>query len=328
MNKRFVWFLMLCLWLIPSTGMAQSVGDSFRNGCLFPIRALTTNKRACVFDSGCSPDQRCRSGYCKLKPGVYREQVLGERPAEEQPDLSKFPELAAPATPVADEECQQDRRCRLNRLKRQNNARRYVATMDAEERAMQYQRTHQDRLYSDVYRRVSPINLELLGSFLGTGLTGGYTINGWLRLEGGFQYFYSYIDAEIPALNNAYFSSDLDAFFYHMQGTYLFRESWWTPYVSAGFIYGSGDFGYNSFDGFGGGSNLNLTMHALTASAGMDLQTSFGLRGRLGAVTRLPIYTRVASSPGVYDDLYKAGVEAYFRNEQLIGAEVSLGWAF
>lgn len=327
MNKRFTWLLMLCLWCIPSLGMAQSVGDSFRNVCLFPVRGFSASKDACVFDSGCSAEQRCRSGYCQLKPGVYREQVLGEKSAEEQPDLTKFPELAAPATPVADEECQQDRRCRINRLRRQNNARRYVATVSAEERALQYQRKHQERLVSDIYRRVSPINVELFGSFLGAGLTGGYTVNGWLRLEGGFQYFYEYIDAEIPEFGGAYFSTDLDAFFYHLQGTYLFRESWWSPYLSAGFIYGSGDFGYG-FDGFGGGSSLNMTMHLLSASAGLDLQTSFGLRGRLGAVTRQPIYTRVATSPGVYDDLYKSGVEAYFKNEQRISFELSAGWAF
>lgn len=321
---------LLCTLGAVSAAQAQSVFERVQNVCYFPLRGLSSNARACVSDAGCKRDQRCRLGFCQLRPGVYRAEEAGVTPQDPDPQHGeKFPELVAPPVPVAEQECQQDRRCRLNRLKRQNNARRYVSTLRAEETAFQFQSTHEQEIANAIVRQASPIHADLTYSFLGIGLGAGYTVGGRLRLEGGFQYLSTYIDTTIEELNGTYFSSDMEAYFYSFGATYLLRESWWTPYISGGFTYGSGGFGYGYYDDFGGGSsNLSLTMHILSASAGMDFQTSFGMRGRLGVVTRLPIYTRVASAPGVYDETYKAGVNAYFASDQRIGPEISIGWAF
>ena len=324
-----VWALMA--WaLVSALAPAQASAQELTNLCYFPIRAVTPGVTSCVTSASCAIDHRCLSGYCQRIPGTSdeeRAEAAAERAAERE-GAAASQGLVAPPLPTGQAECDQDRRCRINRLRRQSNARRYVQLLQQEEVAMRYQRVHQDRLISDIPRRVSPIHTDLMASFLGYGVSAGYTFAGRFRLALGFEYFDQYLSVTVEELGNAFFDADVEAAFVHLEGTYLLRESWWSPYVSAQLIYGQGSLdSFNEF-GFGGGAGRSLTMHVIKGVLGMDMQSSFGLRGRIGLVALLPIYTRVAFGPGSYDDFAKSGIEAYFASEIRFGPEVSLGWSF
>lgn len=237
----------------------------------------------------------------------------------------------APIVETGDEACSRDRRCRINRMRRQNNVRRYVTQTEQEAVAMRAQRTYKDAIISDVNRLVDPFFADVLfnGAGTGVGLVGGYTVGATWRLELGWMnvsdYASYYDDTTGASLDGAI---ELNTFFLTM--TYLFRESWWSPYVNAGLHYNTGSYGSYFFDGFGngGGGDLDVTIHGLHASAGLDLQFGFGLRSRLGVVYRTSVYTRAATSPGTYDDFTKLGLEGWYSEDMSLIPEFSFGWAF
>lgn len=246
-------------------------------------------------------------------------------------EASKDPGSMAPIAETSDEACSRDRRCRINRMRRQNNARRYVKQTDQEAYALRAQRSYQDKIISDVNRLVSPYSADLMfnGAGIGVGLLVGYMFNAAWRLELGWlsvsDYAYFFDSTTGASLDG---QVDLNTFSLNM--TYLFRESWWSPYAGAGLDYGTGGYGSGFFDGFGGGgsSDLSVTIHGLRASAGLDFQFGFGVRSRLGVVYRTSVYTRAATSPGVYDDFTKLGLEGWYSESMSLIPEYSIGWAF
>jgi hypothetical protein len=63
------------------------------------------------------------------------------------------------------------------------------------------------------------------------------------------------------------------------------------------------------------------------AALGVDLQFALGLRMKLGATLRYPIYAG-ATSGGANDELVREGLDQWFRDDGLIGFEGAFGWAF
>ena len=305
-----------------SQASAQSAA---KNACLYPFKVITPGVRACVSSASCDYGEQCVRGQCTPRP-------KGTSPfARSQPaPSSKDPGGMAPTLETSDEECSRDRRCRINRMRRQNTARRYVKQTQQEAQVMRAQKAYKDDIISDINRLVDPAIAEIVlnGDGTAAGLMAGYTFGATWRAEIGWldvsDYAYSYDDTTGASLDG---QVSLNAFFLNM--TYLFRDSWWSPYASAGLHYNTGDYGSYFFDGFGeSNSELEVTIHSLHASAGLDFQFGFGLRSRFGIVYRRPVYTRAASAPGTYDDFAKLGLESWYAESMSLVPEFSLGWAF
>ena len=329
--KAWLGLVLLTLMMImPSPVFGQSRSQRLRNICLFPVRLFTPSVTSCVFTTSCPYGYLCRGGMCIQQP-----QEISQR--NDQPNAKKesFPDpdksgqaITAPPKPTTNEECSRDRRCRINRLRRNNNARRYVDMTQQEAYVMQYQRRYKETVISDIYRLVDPITAEFIlqmnNPALGAGLIAGYTFSGKFRLEVGWSYAddYVYLDNFEEDL---FLDGNIDMSSFSLVGTYMFKTSWWSPYLSAGLIYATGEFG--SFDNFSS-SGLSVLFHALHAAAGVDFQSSFGLRGRLGLVYRYPVYVRAAFGPGQYDETTREGLRAWYSQDMSILPEFSFGWAF
>ncbi len=248
-------------------------------------------------------------------------------PAEE--DEPKRP-VSAQNDKSADRECGGDRRCRLDRLKRANAARRYAGQLEAERYALSVQRGLDRRRAEQILRLQKPIAVEFYSSFMGLGLIGGYTfLEGKLRAEGLFSFNSEYIYQNVDvAGQELYLDGNVNATSFGANATYMFNTGWWSPYVTGGAIYSFGDFGTYFFDDFSGGYNdRDMEMHIVQAAAGFDVQAEFGLRARLGATLRYPIFVQTTQA-GAIDRNTREALRSWFTESKLLGVEFSAGWAF
>ncbi len=311
---------------------AQQRSTTMQNTCWWPIRALSPGATACISAKGCAYGTYCFKGRCI--PSPERAQSQADAPVEEGGAGEHEAWSPPPFDPNAqfvtsDEACDVDRRCRINRLRRQNNARRYM-TQTRGERAIERAQARAEVKRQEAIRRlIDPAILELTFSpqvIDGEGRIGlitGYTLlEGRLRPELRVGSLEDYADG-FDERTGAYFSQHVSLWDVSLGVAYLFRQTWWSYYAGA---YINTLFG-DSYGDFGGGE-LQINIHALSASLGLDLQLGFGLRARVGVVARYPLYVRAAYAPGVYDEAARSGLRAWFNGDQRFDMELGLGWAF
>ena len=251
----------------------------------------------CQYDSQCASHLVCMAGEC-TQPSVDNRN--------------------------AEDTCGNDRRCRIDRLKRRNNARRKAEVLSEERQVQQMVDAQQAERERDNPRVAAPATLDWRISRLGAlGFAGGWTFAGQLRAEGEFVFNESDI-----YFSTSNFFGGIDGFqettFVSARAVYFILDSWFSPYVSAGVKVGWGDF--NAYDGFG--SQLESTYHAVEAGLGFDVQFEFGMHSRLGVDFRPLIYSQASSEPGVYNEIAKDGLEDWWADDALIDVVWMIGWAF
>lgn len=329
--------LALFTWLLPAHAAAQSAGQRAANTCFYPARAIFQSSLACTKDRQCGHGRMCRKGVCVINPTAPPlpepevDRVFEDDPARGAEQRVAQPDPRQDVTTV--EECGADRRCRIDRLRRKNEARRYVQMIEEDERARRVQERYAQERREEQPRLVKPLAAEFYVSFLGPGLGASYTFNGRWRLDATLSFYDQYIYDEVTVEGQTlYVEGNLNTRTFAAAGTYLFRTGWWSPYMTLGAMYSRGGMTpyYYSEDFFdvSDGSDSTVIMHLLHGSVGFDTQLKLGLRGRLGLALRQAIYTQARYGPGNYDDSTRQMVEGWFRQNQRVGVEFSIGWAF
>lgn len=332
--KVFGMLLVCVATLTPGAAAAQTAGEKAINTCLFPFRKAFSSgpRRACISQNQCGDDQSCVSGFCKLKADVVYK-TSEQREAERKSESSKPSNVVASPNQTTEQECSADRRCRIDRLRRRNQARRYQTMLEEEQRAMEFQNSVNQRRLDAKPRTSKPLAAEFYVSF-GFGLAGSYMVSDHLRLEGTFTRIDAYVDAEVTTGGQRTYSSGyIDGWNVGGSATYLMRTKWWTPYLSVAMIAHSGNFSsYGSFGefdfDFGSGSDTQSILHLVEGRFGFDAQFKRGLRARLGVLYRYPIYSLAKFGPGNYDDASTDVLEAWIKSSRRIAPEFSIGWAF
>ncbi len=228
----------------------------------------------------------------------------------------------------AADECGSDRRCRIDRLKRKNNARRHAELIEEERQVRRMIEEAEEERLSNFPRLDKPLSGGLRVSRLGAlGVHLGYVIAGHIQPE--FEFAYSDLSVLVTAEGNA---AALDGFhegwWFKGGASYFLLESWFSPYLAAGFVFGTGryysyDFGF--FDS--AGSDLGTRFHAGEIGGGIDMQFEFGLHTRLGLAYRPLIYNQARIGPGQYDPSTRQGLANWFQEAAAIDVIWLIGWA-
>ena len=325
----------MSLLAFPSRAEAeQGFFEKVSNTCLFPFRKGFAQgpKRACITDTQCGTAQRCDGGYCQMIPP--EESAEGDG-FEYTPTSQRQPgEDEVASTLTTEEECDADRRCRIDRLRRKNNARRYQTLLEEEDRALRLQKDVTRRQVEVKPRSARPFALDFYASF-GLGVAASYLLRERLRVEALATFIpYAYVDGGSQTVDGVTTYSDGDLSGWNVGGavTYLFRTKVWSPYVSGAVLFHRGSYySYSySFDGFGGdtSSDVQSVIHLLEGRFGFDVQFKRGFRTRLGVLYRYPIYTLAKFGPGDYDTTRTEALDSWIKGPRRIAPEFSIGWAF
>ena len=249
------------------------------------------------------------AGAPAAAPGDGEPPVPESRPAQEDQ--------------TAEQACGQDRRCRIARLKRQNRARRYTQMLKEERLAKQVTDAITARQAQRSVRLADPMGVEFQYTFLGPGLLAGYILGGNLRIEAAVSLYEEYVYQEIE-LDGGPFGVDAyyDLVTVALGAVYLWGEGRFLPYTGGGIFRVGGSQGFSEFD-----DQVSLVMHGIQAQAGFEVQFALGLRARLGAMFRYPVYKQ-AGQDGQYVEEARKLLENWFSEEQRFSPEFSIGWAF
>lgn len=299
--------------------------------CLNALRqASNIQPSQCIVDSDCVNGWQCHELQC-VSPedaAIFRRAARanrsGQQGAADGSGSNSRGDLTAANTLSAEELCGADRRCRIERLKSDNRARRQQTVFE-EERAVQniVREFHRQEKEATV-RTNHPWTIDFLANFLGWGFSGGYSFSNNLRAEIGFtrndDYMYYYD-------NTTSLSGRHRATFLVAQAVLIPMESWLTPYLALGFMGGSGTFGNDSFYGGWGSSDMDVKYHILHASGGLDAQFDFGLHLRLGFRYGYVLYNQASLGPGLYEPTTRSGLESWME-ETLLSIDFNMGWAF
>ncbi len=277
-------------------------------GCFWvsPVAAQPSG-RTCQYDLECGVGEACGdTGICVARGA-----------------------LASNGDAAADD-CGADRRCRIDRLKRRNQATRHARTLQEERNVERMlDDAHKQRL-AEYPRLKNPLTLALRVSRLGgIGAHVGYTFLG--RIQPNLELAYSpslYVwtpgTGTSPGING-----NLQEWWIRAGAAYFLLESWFSPYVSAGFQVGLGKFDNYSFDfdfvDFG--NQTQSIFHAGEFGGGFDMQFKFGLHTRLGVVYRPLIYNQARTGPGQYDPQSRQGLADWYKRGAAVDVIWLLGWA-
>lgn len=242
-----------------------------------------------------------------------------------------------PNSQTTAQECDADRRCRLDRLKRRGRARRFLQVTEDERYVQRYMARVEQKRKEAIHRAHKPLSVNYVLSFLSpVGFSVGYAL-GEGRWVPEVTMMYAdnnlYGDVNIGG-QSVYFDGYQSGWFFQAGVSRMFGTGWWSPYLSVAAIYGRPEFyAYyygDDFGEFGGGTSggLRNIYHILHLGGGFDVQLGFGGRLRLGAYFRPTLYVQSTYGDGNYDDTVRQGTQAWWNSNQRIGIEGSLGWAF
>lgn len=273
--------------------------------------AAAEGGRTCQYDLECGVAESCSDqGRC-----VARGSVGGGGTAEQDSD-----------------ECGPDRRCRLDRLERRNKARRHARTLREEQQVKRLIEEQEKHRLDESPRLKNPFSAALRVSRLGPiGAHLGYVFAG--RIQPAFEFTYSpNLYTYAPTTSSSLgISGDLEAWWFRAGVAYFLLDSWFSPYLSAGFQVGLGRFyNYNydyslGYDDFG--SQTQARFHAGEIGGGFDLQFKFGLQTRLGVVYRPLIYNQARTGPGQYDPQTRQGLADWYKRGAAVDVIWLIGWA-
>ncbi|MCG8416685.1 MAG: hypothetical protein MJE77_01925 [Proteobacteria bacterium] len=297
-------------WLVPLHGQVRTCLSMVILLAVMGGASASALAEECDDSARCQDGLQCSAGQC----------VAGQ---------SKPSTFAAPA----DKLCGRDRRCRIDRLKRRNQARRRLAIL-AEEKALERQLAATERQRMEATpRRRSPIGIDILVSqWAGLGYAGGYTFFGRLRAEiarlSADDFIFGHDEATDRFINGQQYVD-------YWSGTilYFFGNTWFSPYLSTGFTYGSGQF-YEFFDGTDTiPIDAEVQYHAVQIGGGIDVQRFFrylrsGFHARIGIVYRHLLYNQARLEPGVYDQAIEQSLRSWFSGDPNLDLILLFGWSF
>ena len=276
-------------------------------GAAAPSTATAQSNRQCRYHSDCESGAVCLGGKC-----VQRSSVVDRWSAEEA--------------------CGEDRRCRIERLKRKNEARRRVEKLEDEKKFQRMVDNLTDEELEDYPRIDRPWTFDVRTSRQGVlGLAAGYTFFGQLRPELQYVYWNAFVDVTVDQT----FISGSQSMHFLIPGLYYFflRKGEFTPYAAASFMWASGNYngGYGgSFGGSGSGpSDFGTEYHALGLQGGLDWQMEDqGAHLRLGLAYRPLLYNQARFGPGNYSDQGRRAMEKWFEQMVRIDVIFMAGWSF
>lgn len=270
----------------------------------------------CRTAEDCPGDQVCSYGLCVLDPEADDE------PADDPPPETRRPDLADPLPDDggADQACGADRRCRIQRIKARNRMRRHYNAARDEEVAHRQARQVFAEHEEDLLRRAEPWSVALQYHPLGWGIFGGRMVHDHFRAEATLV-----THEERPRINPdsqdiGRISDQHDVTFGTLHATFVPSRAWFSPFVSAGFGMGRGDYGF--------GDAPSVVYHYVTAAAGAEAQLEAGLLVRMGIRYGRLLYNQVRHAPGNYDDETRIGLREWMHDDKLRGIDFSIGWAF
>lgn len=277
-------------------------------GVSAPSAAVAQSASQCQYHSDCESGAVCKEGRC-----IQRSSLVDQWSAQEA--------------------CGEDRRCRIERLKRQNQARRRIEKLEDEKKFQRMVDNMTDEELEDYPRIDRPWTFDIRTSRQGVlGLAAGYTFFGQLRTELHYVYWNSYVDVNV----DEQFISGSQSIHFLIPGLYYFflRESEFTPYAATTFMWASGSYNGGFSGGFGGSGNggvgdFDTEYHALGLQGGIDWQMEDqGAHLRLGLAYRPLLYNQARFGPGNYSDQGRRAMEKWF--EQMVRIDVILmgGWSF
>ena len=268
--------------------------------------------RTCQYDLECSVAEACSDAGVCVRRGSIDTPRSGEQSADE---------------------CGADRRCRLDRLKRKNRAKRHAKTMGEERRVRRLIEDQEQERLEQRPRENKPLSASIRISRLGPiGLHAGYIFLG--RIQPTFEFTYSPdLFVWAPATADSFgISGDLEAWWFRGGLSYFLLDSWFSPYLTAGFQVGTGSYDTDNYDfdvDFSGGfgTELRSRFHAGEFGGGFDMQFKFGLQTRLGVVYRPLIYNQARTGPGQYDPQTRQGLAEWYQRGAAVDVVWLLGWA-
>ncbi|RAL24703.1 hypothetical protein DL240_00395 [Lujinxingia litoralis] len=279
---------------------------------------------ACTFDSECPESWVCHQNRCHSPAAMQalKEQEQAAAPAFDPHNPP--PEDASDGG--ADRVCGQNRRCRIQRLKTQNRARRHLDIAHQELDTRRQVERILARRRNDIHRLDKPWLVALSGRTLGPGILVGRTfVEGRLRAELNAIMVDNSFYHEPDDPDMTYVNGNQEFILTTAQATYLPSQRWFSPYLTVGFGLGSGPlYSYAST----GSSGARVRYHLVTAAAGFEAQFAFGLNARLGITHGRVLYNQVFYGPGVYDPEMRSSLRDYMNTDGLFSFDFSLGWAF
>lgn len=240
----------------------------------------------------------------------------------------------------ADEACGGDRRCRIERLKRRNRARRQAQLLEEEREVRSMVERYRGEEIAQYPRIDRPFTADLRMSRFGVlGLAAGYTFFGRLRPELHFAHKPAY-DVFVE-VDNRDFDGTQSVTWFVPGIVYFFTDGSFAPYAGVSFLFGTGsyeEFGGDIGGGFeGGGTNspsrsaseIDTEYHAAEIKAGVDYQMKdMGGHLRFGLAYRPLIYNQARFGPGDYSDATRRAMDKWFGNLAQIDVMFLAGWAF
>ena len=170
---------------------------------------------------------------------------------------------------------------------------------------------------------LTPFGLDYQYTFLGHGLLFGYVYDGNVRFEGAVSLYDDFVYQEVDVGGGAFgVSTKYEVTSVVLGAVYLWGEGRFLPYTGGGIFRSGGSMSFSDFD-----DRADVVIHGVQAQAGFEMQFALGLRGRLGAMFRYPVYKQ-AGQDGQYVEEARELLEDWFSKEQRFSPEFSIGWAF
>ncbi|TXD39074.1 hypothetical protein FRC98_01325 [Lujinxingia vulgaris] len=312
------------------TLLAASLAPAAHAQCLSGLFGSKDNDSAanqgppCTFNSECDEGWSCVENVC-LSPEATAERQAQAPTTQGDASDTALPSQA-PYDGGADRVCGQNRRCRIERLKEEQRARRHLDIARQRLQTRQQAEAILARRKEDIHRVDKPWLVGFTARFLGPGmLVGRSFLGGHLRAEATALFVdnYLYYQPDDPSLGSI--DGNQSFILGTAQATYLPSSRWFSPYISAGFSMGTGDF--YSYSG-GGSSDTQVKYHLVTAAVGFEAQFKIGLNARLGVTHGRVLYNQVSYAPGAYDRQARDNLRAYMNSDGLFSFDFTLGWAF
>lgn len=259
----------------------------------FPIVATAEQDPAqCLYDFQCDGVDVCKAGRC-VRPGYVPQSA-------------------------ANDLCGGDRRCRIERLKRTNAARRQLTILSEEETTRRVVEEARQEITGPQPRLDTPLVVDWRISRAGiAGLLVGYGLTPQIAVEGHAFFYEDYFYEDS--------SYDVELTFIGASAVLFTNPDQVAGYASIGFnyVFGSAlEYGFSSFFA------NDTVMHTLELQAGVDVHSNLGFHTRLGAAYRPLLYHRVTTSPGVYNEVAEKDMEGWFTDNAMIDIVFLIGWAF
>jgi hypothetical protein len=246
--------------------------------------------------------------------------------------------------PTALETCATDRRCRLDRIKRKNQARRLSQQLRDEQVVAAIVAEQEKERRRSLPRVDKPWLVDQRTSLFGVlGLDLGYSFG--RIFQAGTSYLHDSDDVWVEGdLTTGFggWGGDLSTHWWTTGVSLLPYTGSFTPYAGVAFARVWGDFdselyiprtvvlpdGNTYIETDVETRSVAVEFHAVELQAGIDFQAQAGFHARLGFVYRAPVYTQARTGPGEYHDEVRSAMKDWFDDNARFDFALTVGWAF